>query len=563
MSANKRPSSNESKGGLFSGRGRLSVRFRNLSILLFIIAFSITAAVMNFAFDRLVSNVSSEDAGRYAVSIAEAFSAYLGRQISLMSKAAHSSAVTGWLADEYDEEKKALAFEEMSGIVGELYSFNLYVTLESSMNEYSVGSDSSAEYVNALNIDRVTDAWYFNCIESDHDYIMNIDLDYFLQRKRVWLDYKVVKDGEILGVLSTGLEFSHIAGELFAHNDDNVRCLIIGNNGFIQMDSALMSDNEFLYSYYEVPFEEEFPDAAFHDAIESYLNGVDGYFEEIGKLDVIKLSSSPFRHLTITPIKDTAWSVVILSGRSTLFDDSYFIPVSITVLVVLIAYAIVASAVNYRLIFRPLGKLSQSLVSLKESQDERIFGLEREDELGFLSNTIQDLFHKANFDALTGIYNRRFMESSLVHIMDLLSRSNDYLSVMMLDVDHFKKYNDTYGHDQGDQCLKSVAGSLAGCVTRASDFTARYGGEEFVAVLPSTDESGARMLADQLLESVRSLNIPHSKNTAAPCVTVSIGVTSGKISVARRWEDYMKRADEALYMSKKNGRNQYTYLDYI
>ena len=267
--------------------------------------------------------------------------------------------------------------------------------------------------------------------------------------------------------------------------------------------------------------------------------------------------------MTIAPIRYTNWSVMILSGPSTIFDISYFFPVAITILALLIAFAIATSAANYRLIFQPLGKLDQSLSRLRGNKEEQIYGIERDDELGHLSNTIRELFHEANFDALTGIRNRRFMENSLLYLMEILSRSNDTLSVLMLDIDHFKKYNDTFGHDQGDVCLKAVASALASCVTRAGDFAARYGGEEFLVVLPSTDRSGALLVADEILETVRALNISHPANTAAPCVTVSIGATTGKVDYKQSWEDYVKNADEALYLSKKSGRNQCNYQEFI
>ena len=96
---------------------------------------------------------------------------------------------------------------------------------------------------------------------------------------------------------------------------------------------------------------------------------------------------------------------------------------------------------------------------------------------------------------------------------------------------------------------------------RVNDFAARYGGEEFVAVLPNTDESGAHIVAEKLLERVRDLGIPHSGSTTAPYVTVSIGVTTGMVEYGRSWREYIKRADEALYASKQNGRNQITFLE--
>ena len=152
------------------------------------------------------------------------------------------------------------------------------------------------------------------------------------------------------------------------------------------------------------------------------------------------------------------------------------------------------------------------------------------------------------------------MENNLEHIMEFLARSNGILSVFMIDIDLFKKYNDAYGHDEGDKCLRAVAQALAAGITRSTDFIARYGGEEFTVVLPNTEEAGARVVAEKLLNNVRNLRIPHSGNAAAPYVTVSIGVTTGKAAYMHGWEPFVKRADEALYASKNAGRDRCTYL---
>lgn len=173
-----------------------------------------------------------------------------------------------------------------------------------------------------------------------------------------------------------------------------------------------------------------------------------------------------------------------------------------------------------------------------------------------------DLLDKVHYDALTGIYNRRYLEESLKRIIRSISRSGGTLSVLMLDIDFFKKYNDTYGHSMGDECLKAVTKALNGSLQRADDFLARYGGEEFIAVLPNTDESGACVIAARMLENVKACGIPHEKNEAAACVTVSIGVSTGCVKHGQNGGEYIKRADKALYMSKQNGRNRYTFIDF-
>jgi len=174
----------------------------------------------------------------------------------------------------------------------------------------------------------------------------------------------------------------------------------------------------------------------------------------------------------------------------------------------------------------------------------------------------QDLTDKVHFDALTGIYNRRFMEDNLKRILKSIARSGGCLSVLMADIDFFKRYNDTYGHSEGDACLKTVAEAIAGCLFRADDFVARYGGEEFAVILPNTDESGARFVANKILEAVRACDIPHEKNEVAGYVTISIGVTTSDVRQGQSGKDYIIRADTALYQSKQNGRNRYTYMDF-
>ena len=169
------------------------------------------------------------------------------------------------------------------------------------------------------------------------------------------------------------------------------------------------------------------------------------------------------------------------------------------------------------------------------------------------------LLEEVHHDALTGAYNRRFMEDSLKRVLRTLSRSGGTLSLLMIDVDFFKKYNDAYGHTLGDRCLKAVAEALEQSVTRADDFVARYGGEEFAVILPNTGESGARLIANKLLGSVRDRNILHESSDAAPCVTVSIGVTTGRVEHTQNADDYVRRADQALYQSKQRGRNRYTF----
>nr|AGS52596.1 diguanylate cyclase [uncultured bacterium contig00042] len=176
-------------------------------------------------------------------------------------------------------------------------------------------------------------------------------------------------------------------------------------------------------------------------------------------------------------------------------------------------------------------------------------------EIKILKEKAEEIY----YDALTGIYNRRYLDEVLNGLIKSLSQTNGSLSLLMIDIDHFKLYNDTYGHNEGDNCLKTIAEILTKSITRETDFTARYGGEEFTVVLPHTDEDGARIIAEKLLENIRNAKIPHSSSKVAPYVTVSIGATTGKTNYFQSGSDYLKKADEMLYASKQGGRDRYNF----
>jgi diguanylate cyclase (GGDEF)-like protein len=196
-----------------------------------------------------------------------------------------------------------------------------------------------------------------------------------------------------------------------------------------------------------------------------------------------------------------------------------------------------------------------------DTRNERYF----EDDVIEMMRSAAFLFANAfiraevEYDALTGVHNRRFFDESMKRIIRSLSRSGSSLSLLMIDIDFFKRYNDTYGHLEGDRCLKIVAQTLSQSITRADDFVVRYGGEEFVLVLPNTDEQGAQLIADKLLDNIRNCNIRHEQNDAAKCLTISIGATTGKVAHTHSANDFVKKADELLYKSKQGGRNRYSF----
>jgi diguanylate cyclase (GGDEF)-like protein len=158
-------------------------------------------------------------------------------------------------------------------------------------------------------------------------------------------------------------------------------------------------------------------------------------------------------------------------------------------------------------------------------------------------------------DGLTGISNRRMYDELAIREWRRCERMNKPLALVMIDVDHFKLFNDKYGHQAGDECLKKVADQVGRAAPRATDLAARYGGEEFVLVLGETDTDGAKWIANRLRQQVSDLNIPHYA-TESRHVTISCGVASVVPSEQFSLETLLKSADFALYQAKKTGRDR-------
>lgn len=173
-----------------------------------------------------------------------------------------------------------------------------------------------------------------------------------------------------------------------------------------------------------------------------------------------------------------------------------------------------------------------------------------------LEQANRELEQLATSDALTGLANRRLFNERLATEWRRSARNRTPLSVILLDVDHFKAFNDTYGHQEGDQCLRRIAAVMRASAQRASDLPARYGGEEFVVVLPETPLEGASEFAEAMRLRVLALEIPHESSRTAKWVTVSQGVASVVPSLDQTPADLVAAADAAMYRAKQGGRDR-------
>jgi diguanylate cyclase (GGDEF)-like protein len=164
----------------------------------------------------------------------------------------------------------------------------------------------------------------------------------------------------------------------------------------------------------------------------------------------------------------------------------------------------------------------------------------------------------SSLDGLTDIPNRRFFDETMAREWQSGLRRQKPLSLILADIDHFKAFNDAYGHVLGDGCLKKVAKGLGKSILRDVDTIARYGGEEFAAILPETDEAGGVLIIQRMLESIKTLKIAHKDSPTAGHVTVSFGLSTMVPKSDIRPIQLIESADRALYLAKNSGRNTYT-----
>ncbi len=229
--------------------------------------------------------------------------------------------------------------------------------------------------------------------------------------------------------------------------------------------------------------------------------------------------------------------------------------------------AFAAGAVDY--ITKPIRKVEllariRSFLRLKQETDAR---KSRQKELLELTDVLSETnnrLHQANeklkmmslTDGLTGVCNRRYFDETLDREWRRMARDSRPLSLMMIDIDFFKVYNDTYGHQKGDECLKTVADRIRASVKRAADFVARYGGEEFSVVLPEMGIEEAAVLGRKICDAVAGLHLSHAASRISDHVTISIGIAGMMPGGDAPVDELIACADKALYHAKKEGRNR-------
>ena len=372
-------------------KNRLVAHVRIINALLLAFVLILITSMAAVLITDITGDASENLARFYSIESVEKFNAYISWDLALIQKVSRSKAVTSWFADEENQEKKITAYNEMMDYAELLQSVELYFGVHGSLNEFSVNAGASLdEFVPYDKLDPLNpdNAWYYECMASENEYVLNIDIDKLHQRWRLWINHKVLDGENFVGIFCSGLRIGTVFYDMYGQYDVNsVKGYVINKDGMVQMDSThyeLFTDETGHHIY------EASADRAFTRAINSHLEKISGFFDRQMQPVVVKLGSGPYGYAAIAPIYDTDWSVVTLFNNKSLFSITKLFPLLIVLLFAFVLYTIAGSFMMYRLVFVPLSQLTKSVSEVKTSAD-KIFGFNRDDEIGDLAQTIHEM----------------------------------------------------------------------------------------------------------------------------------------------------------------------------
>ncbi len=494
----------------------LAVHTNLLLCSLLIVGFATVAAV-NYSSNNEIFRMHIEHISELtSESVYHQINSYFTRPVSVSMTMANDSLLKHLLAEEKDRMDDASYIERLRGYLDaykKQYSYDSVFLVSTRTNRYYHFNGLDR----VLTRDNPENQWYYNFLDNPQEYALNVDNDEARNANQAITTFVNCKiyddDGRIMGVVGVGLQVGNLHELLQSYKDTyGVRAVLIDDTG----TAAISSEHE----------------------------GGDltaGLFDNFAYLNESNLDSVIAQ---ISPENSAERKTLWIQGRH---GDCFVVSQYVAAIQWRLIVESDASAIGGRFrnqLLRGIGIAALILLAVLVVVNKK----DREKRL------LQDSLT----DPLTGLHNRRFVEESLKRCLKNLSRTGGKLSVLLIDVDCFKNFNDTYGHSQGDECLKEVAGVLHNAAQREGDVAARYGGEEFIVILPNTDEKGARIIAETLLRNMTACAIPHEESIAASCVTFSIGGVTGTVTCAHSMEEYIQAADAALYDSKAGGRNRYT-----
>ena len=375
-------------------RSKISARVRYISIAILVFILVVTVAVAAVMSVGLADKASSKLVYFYSLESASKFNSYMIRDLALVQKVARSKAVQEWFADESDETKRLAAYNEMMDYIDLLALTELYFGIDDSLNEFSIAQGTAFEDFkpcSSLNRYDYDNLWYYELLDSDNEYVFNVDVDKYAFRWRIWINHKVIYDNKTVGVFCSGLSIDDLLRDIFSQYDRvNVKGYVIDKNGLILLDNLFNEDYKLGINK---SVNEMNDDPAFIDAIAQYLKAIDGNFGKGAEPVVTPLSKGSFDYVTIAPIENSDWSVVTFFSNDSLFNVFDLLPLVLTLVSAFIIYTVANTLITRRFVTTPLENLRDS-VSEASGKNAEIYGKERDDEIGELARTVKDMWDR-------------------------------------------------------------------------------------------------------------------------------------------------------------------------
>jgi len=514
-------------------------KFIVFSSVLFLLIFIVGSAI----YIILMNQILNKNAGRELSRIVEIerlkLEASMNGEIAIVLRLADSPLLHQYFLNPENEIIKQFALVEIDGYRKAFSSNSVFWVNDIDKKFYL--NDS---YVYTLDIESPDNYWYSLTLNNTERYNFNINYNPDLNVTNLWINAPVFDDRhKPIGILGTSINLSNFIHTIYKNYWNEAELYLFNAMGEITgaSDVSLVENKINITKALEQTGSDIF----------AYAKGL--------KTKEIKYFQTKRQIIAVGLIQTLDWYITVI--RHFNVGDSLQTGMTVLFAVIMAVIFLIFLIFNLFIIgmLEPLNRMVKTIIQTLSDWDLKHHeGDYNNDEIG----TLGEFFHLTIIDQLTGIYNRRYLDGTLKKLIKSHSRTGGSISVLMIDVDYFKKFNDVYGHDAGDDCLKKVATALSQCVIREDDFVARYGGEEFAVVLPNTDENGVRVVAEKMLEKVRECNIRHEKSEVADYVTISVGGTTGVVNHLQHGSDYIKAADSALYESKKSGRNRYTFMNF-
>ena len=380
---------------------KIVTRVRNINMGLFLLVFVLITTMAFFMVMGISDKASENLAFFYSLEAVDKFNLYIGQDLALVQSVARSKALTEWFADEKSLVKRAEAYREMTDGVAFLNSSELYFGINESQNEYFLKEGATFNSLvpfGTMNPYDIRNKWYYNLYHSEKEYQFNIDIDKYTNEWHIWVNHKVTKDDEVVGIFCSGLSIEPLLQSMFSRYDEtNVQGFVVNKEGVIQLAGNYYKH---IVDGKERHIQDEIQDPAFNSFINSYLEGIDHYFGSSEKPEVVKISKGLFRFASVAPIANSDWLVVTFFNSNSLFSPASLLPLIFVMISALLIYTLASTAMTRHFVLLPLNKLIVSF-SKTSGENTTFFGMERDDEIGDLSRTIKeawDRFNTINFD---------------------------------------------------------------------------------------------------------------------------------------------------------------------